>query len=181
MKSSPFRNKGAALNAVRAIARQARVLRLRLQLRRRLSYGRNFSVGKGADIRPPSYFKCGDDVGIGKNLTVETNVQIGDEVLVSSNVSFVGDDHQFDDPNSSVFWQGRKPEGCVVLEGDNLVGFGCTLIGGVKVGRGAIIGAGAVVTRDLPPYTICVGVPARPTRSRFAARVSYVDTTESLL
>lgn len=167
MSTSPFRDKGPVLNALRVVLRGARRLRLRLRLRSRFATGTAFSIGSGADVRPPGHFRVGDRVGIGKNLTVECDVDFADDVLISSNVSFVGNDHRFDDPAKTVFTQGRWPPACVTLEGDNLVGYGAIVIAPCRVGRGAIVAAGAVVKGDLAPYTIYAGVPARPLRKRF--------------
>lgn len=55
-----------------------------------------------------------------------------------------------------------------VLEADVWIGQNALLKAGVRIGVGAVIGAGAVVTRDVPPYTLVAGVPARPVRTRFA-------------
>lgn len=101
------------------------------------------------------------------NLLVEANLRVGKDSLISSNVCFVGDDHRFDDPNTTVFWNGRKPTPTIILEGDNMIGNGCTIIGPVTIGKGCIVGAGSLVTRDLPPYTICIGRPAKVLRPRY--------------
>lgn len=92
---------------------------------------------------------------------------IGDDVLLSSNVSLIGNDHLFDDPSSTVYLQGRASNKEIIIEGDNLLGFGVTVIASVRIGKGCIVGAGSVVTKDLPPYTICAGVPARVIRVRY--------------
>lgn len=57
----------------------------------------------------------------------------------------------------------------IVFEGDNWIGANATILRGVTVGRGAIIAAGAVVTKDVPPYSVCGGVPARCLKMRFDA------------
>lgn len=88
-------------------------------------------------------------------------------MLISSGVSFVGNDHRFDIPGKSIIWGGRLPASTIIVEGDNLIGFGVTIVGDVRIGKGAIVGAGAVVTRDLPPGMICVGVPAKPIKPRW--------------
>lgn len=164
---SPFPDKGAAWNFLRVGVRVVRRGWLEIKLRTKFSAGKQFSIGRGADVRPPEFFTTGDNVSIGKNFTVETNVAIGSDVLISSNVSLVGNDHAFDDSDSTVYWQGRKPTTVLRIEGDNLLGFGTIVIGGVTIGRGCIVGAGSVVTRDLPPYMVCAGVPARVIRPRF--------------
>lgn len=156
-----------ALKPLRAALRATRLLRHRLGLRGKLSLGQNVFFGKRCYLAPPEFMRVGNNVAIGMATFVETNLEIGDDVLISSHVSFVGNDHRFDDPNQTVYWAGRLPPSTVILEGDNLIGHKTTIIGNVRIGRGCIVGAGAVVTKDLPANTICAGVPARPIRDRF--------------
>jgi acetyltransferase-like isoleucine patch superfamily enzyme len=108
---------------------------------------------------------------------LETNLTVGNDVLISSRVAIVGDDHLFDDPGATVFSQGRGPAQHVTLGGDNLIGFGATIVGTVTIGRGCIVGAGALVASDLPPDTVCVGIPARPIRARWRDRQPVGDPT----
>ncbi len=68
-----------------------------------------------------------------------------------------------DDPT---FFDWRR-ESRVSLGPDTWIGHGAVVMGGVRVGLGAVVGAGAVVTRDVPDYTVVAGVPARPIRARF--------------
>jgi acetyltransferase-like isoleucine patch superfamily enzyme len=58
----------------------------------------------------------------------------------------------------------------VLLEGENWIGCNVTIIGGVTIGRGSIIAAGAVVTKDIPPYVIAGGVPAKVIKKRIPAK-----------
>ena len=60
----------------------------------------------------------------------------------------------------------------VTVGHDTWIGHGAVLLPGVRIGDGAVVGAGAVVTHDVPPYTIVGGVPARPIRERFPAGVA---------
>ena len=146
--------------------RRIRNLRLRARSSAELTWGRDFAVGRGALLHSPNYFRAGDHVYIGNHFYCEVDVEIGDEVLVSGKVSFVGDDHDIDDPDHSVFFAPRLPDNTVVLEGDNLIGFGSTFVGDVRVGRGAVVGARSLVTNDLPGDWVYVGSPARPLRPR---------------
>lgn len=66
----------------------------------------------------------------------------------------------------------------IVVGNDVWVGHGAILLGEVRVGNGAILAAGSVVTKDVPPYTIVGGVPARPIRKRFSE--SVIQEVESL-
>jgi acetyltransferase-like isoleucine patch superfamily enzyme len=96
-----------------------------------------------------------------------TNAVLGDDIMISGSVALVGNDHAFDDPARTVQTQGRLLYSTVRLEGDNLIGYGTIIVGNVTVGRGAIVGAGSLVTTDLPAATVCIGRPARPIRSRY--------------
>ncbi|WP_245869419.1 acyltransferase [Pontibacter ramchanderi] len=60
----------------------------------------------------------------------------------------------------------------VIIEGGNWIGANVTILGGAKIGRGAIIAAGAVVTGTIPPFTIAGGVPARVIKERAASELT---------
>lgn len=150
-----------------AVVQWMRRLRLRMKLRRKIRFGRNNHLGSGCQFRPPHELVISDDVAFGQGVIVETDLEVGQFTLISSRVSFVGNDHAFDDPDSNVFWQGRNPPSRIVLEGDNLIGNGAILIGNLRIGKGAIVGAGSVVTKDVAPGMIVGGVPARVIRPRW--------------
>jgi len=149
--------------------RHIRLLFHHIKLGNKFSYGRNVFFGRNCYMAPPVYVRLGNDVAVGSNFHLETNLEVGNEVLFSSHVSIIGNDHRIDDKEHSVFWAGRLPPSTVVIEGDNLIGHGTIIIGNVRIGRGCIVGAGSIVTKDLPSNMICFGVPARPVRNRFKA------------
>ena len=163
----PDRPLATHLAYIRKLVRWSRVAYLKVRLRKKLVSGNNVYFGKHTHILPPSVARFGDNVAVGYEFFVETNLEVGSDVLISSRVSIVGNDHRFDDPTKSIFWAGRYPPATVYLEGDNLIGSGATIVGDVRIGKGCIVGAGAVVTGDLPANTICVGVPAKPIKNRF--------------
>lgn len=72
--------------------------------------------------------------------------------------------------DDDAFFEGRRRQR-VAIGPDAWIGHGSVIMGGVRVGTGAVIGAGAVVTRDVADYTVVAGVPARPLRERFPAAV----------
>jgi acetyltransferase-like isoleucine patch superfamily enzyme len=154
---------------VRLAVRWLRLLSLRAQYRGPWSAGEEFAIGAGAVLATQGPIFVGDRVGIARNFHLETALRAGNDVLISSNVSMIGNDHDFSDPTVTVFTSQRLPQATIVLEGDNLIGFGATIIGDVRVGKGAIVGARSVVTRDIPPNTIVAGVPARVIRHRQAS------------
>jgi UDP-2-acetamido-3-amino-2,3-dideoxy-glucuronate N-acetyltransferase len=102
----------------------------------------------------------GNRVVIGDNVKIQNNVSVYDNVTLESDV-FCGPSMVFTNvynPRSAV---SRKDEyrDTLVKRGATL-GANCTIVCGVTIGEYAMIGAGAVVNRDIPPYALCVGVPA---------------------
>ena len=163
----PFRTYPRALEYVRNTLRFVRLRRVKLRGPARFTYGIAISLARGADVRSPHYFELGHHVSIGKNFTCEADTRIGNRVLISSNVSIIGNDHPFTDRSVTVYDAPRRDDSSVRIGSDVLIGYGTIIVGSVSVGDGCIVGAGSVVVRDLPGYTICAGVPARPLRPRF--------------
>lgn len=140
----------------------------------RLRGARFKKIGKCFTCSPRSFFKknaitAGDYVFLGGNVHIYANVEIGHFVMLASNVAIVGGDHSFDVVGVPVRFTGRDgmEELLTIIEDDVWVGHGCIIIAGVKIGRGAIVAAGAVVTKDVEPYAIVGGVPAKLIRYRF--------------
>ncbi len=166
MTSRPDRPIPGRFRFLRSVLRALRILQWRLRLGRKLTLGTNVMVGPRASVFPPGFLRIGDNVAIGSDFRVDCDLIIGSDVLISSRVSIIGNDHRFDDVAETIYWAGRLPPASVVLEGDNLVGFGAIIVAPARIGRGAIVGAGSVVTRDIPPDSVCAGVPARYIRAR---------------
>jgi len=93
------------------------------------------------------------------------HVQIGNHVTVSNHCSIFGYDHLFSDPQERIMDQGVEKKRTVV-EDDVWIGANSVLLAGTTVGRGSVIGAGSVVTRDIEPFTVAAGNPALPIRKR---------------
>lgn len=110
----------------------------------------------------------GDRVSFGSRCQIQCDLQIGNSVLIASNVSFVGKrDHIISTPECYIWDSGRDDSFKTVVEDDVWIGHGAIIVGGVRIGRGAVVAAGAVVTKDVAPCTIVGGNPARVIRDRF--------------
>jgi len=102
-----------------------------------------------------------------RRCNVCAGVEVGKYVMFGPEVSIVGADHRFDQPGTPMIFSGRPDVPPTVIEDDVWIGARSVIIAGTRIGRGSIVAAGAVVTRDVPNYSICGGVPARVIRSRF--------------
>ena len=107
---------------------------------------------------------------MGRHCIVTAGVRLGRYVMCASGVQFVGDDHRTDRAGVPMIFAGRPARRPTHVEDDVWIGANAVVMGGVTIGRGAIIAAGAVVNRDVPPYEIHGGVPARRIGVRFATQ-----------
>jgi acetyltransferase-like isoleucine patch superfamily enzyme len=138
--------------------------------------GDDVHIGKGTVLWAPIDITIGNGVYIGKNVTIECNAAIGNYVLIANNVSFVGkNDHDFKVLGIPVRfspWIGGEKNSIhlndrLVVESDVWIGFGAIVLSGVRIGRGAVVAAGSVVTKNIDPYSIVAGNPARVIAQRY--------------
>ena len=99
-------------------------------------------------------------VGYGRGDAPAGQVTIGHDVRIAPQVMIIAANHNFDDLEQPIRAQGLTPEP-IVIEDDVWLGGRVVVTAGVTIGRGSVIGAGAVVTKDIPPYSVAVGVPAK--------------------
>lgn len=106
---------------------------------------------------------------VGPECRVSTGVSIGRYSMLAARVAIVGDDHVFREPGVPAQFAGRPPAQATRIGRDAWIGQGATVLTGVDIGDGAIVAAGAVVTKSVPAYEIWAGVPARRVDDRFDA------------
>lgn len=95
--------------------------------------------------------------------------KIGRDVIIGPRLTAICNNHIFNRVGQTVYeYASDKIYKPIEIEPDSWLGANVTLLPGVTVGQGCIVGAGSVVNKSLPPYTICVGVPCRPIRTRFS-------------
>ena len=98
---------------------------------------------------------------------VGPQVEIGAYTMLGPRVFIIGDDHNFDVPGVPSYFAGRPERRKTTIGRDAWIGARAIIMSGVTIGRGSIIAAGSVVTKDIPPYEIHAGVPAKKIRDRF--------------
>ena len=103
-----------------------------------------------------------DSVHIGQNCFIDGTgkLKIGKDSILGPNVAFLTGNHQFKNPTIPIRFQGGVPKP-IVIEEDVWLSTSVIVLGDVTIRKGSVIGAGAVVTKDIPPYSIAVGVPAK--------------------
>lgn len=106
------------------------------------------------------------DIGCSAILSSTNGIFIGDSVLIAGNCYIGGGRYITDRTDIPMMEQGLFSKGPVVIEDDVWLGAGATVLDGVKIGRGSIIGAGTLVTKDIPEYSVAVGVPAKVVKTR---------------
>jgi acetyltransferase-like isoleucine patch superfamily enzyme len=158
--------------------------------------GDSLNVGKKPNIFPHAIFKFinGGEISIGNNCMIEDyailsthsgtisigdnfavesftilygggGLKIGNNVIIASNVVIIPANHKFDRLDIPISHQGSKMEG-IIIKDDVWIGTGCSILDGVTIGNGCIIGAGSVVNRSIPDFSVAAGVPAKIIKKR---------------
>ena len=128
---------------------------------------RGIRIGNGVFIGRNTILNCKngnidleDRVNISANCMIfsASEVSIGADYLMAGYCYLVGGTHQFDDPDVPVLHQQRSSNG-ICLESGGWLGTHTSVMDGVRIGKHAIIGAGSVVSRNIPDYAVAAGVP----------------------
>jgi len=118
-----------------------------------VTIGRRVHIAQSCLIQGGGYVKIGDYVGIAARsmiFSATDTIYGGKRIGPMMPVEY----------RNPVF---RKP---VIIEKDAFIGAGCVVLPGVKIGEGAVVGAGSLVTKDIPPWKVAVGSPAKPIKDR---------------
>lgn len=120
---------------------------------------------EGFALFPPFNSDCGKNIHLGENVFINSGckfqdqggIYIGDRSLIGHNVVLATLNHSLDPAKRS-----SLEPAPIHIEEDVWIGSNATVLPGVRIGRGAVVAAGAVVTKDVPAMTIVGGVPAKP-------------------
>lgn len=138
------------------------------------SHGGHVHIGEGAKGTWKNVY-VGNYVSIGANcllLSTRARIIIGDYVMFGPNVSVITGNHRIDVIGKRMYEvKDTDKRDCddqnVTFMGDNWIGANSTILKGVTIGEGAVIAAGALVNKDVPPYAVVGGVPAKVLKLRF--------------
>lgn len=156
-----------------AISRSSRLyVRLRIARNRVvIARKRLGSVDPTAFVHPSSHVAtdlvAGPYVFIGPHCSIAPQVTIDRYTMLASDIAIVGDDHNWSDPGVPMQFAGRPTQRPTTIGADVWLGHRVILMRGVTIGDGAIVAAGAVVTKNVPAYEVWAGMPAKRIRDRF--------------
>lgn len=162
---------------MKKLIKQLRNNYLRKVVYSKYEIGEGFHAGLRVNLWAKSRLTIGKNFYMGRDSFIETNCVIGDNVIFGNRVAIVGKyDHHYQQTGTPIRlasairdqdynWKGLNL--ITIIEDDVWVGYGSTVMQGVKIHQGAIIAAGSVVTKDVEAYTIYGGNPARKIADRF--------------
>ena len=134
-----------------------------------VKYGSTFHIQLGCYFGGlKKQVEFGNNVGVGFNCFFLAPCIFSNDVLIASNCHFINrNDHRFDNPKLTIRESGIGSVGHIIVEDDVWIGQSSIILAPVRIGKGSIIAAGSVVTKDVPPYTIVGGNPAKHISKRF--------------
>jgi acetyltransferase-like isoleucine patch superfamily enzyme len=135
----------------------------------RVTIGAGTHISRGTIMHTrDGLIEIGEESSLGTNCRLGTTgtMRIGRYALFAAGCSVGGEDHPSDDPSIPMVKRPAVSRGGVTIGEDVWLGFQAIVLDGVTIGRGAIIGAGSLVTRDIPDLAVAVGTPAKVVRYR---------------
>lgn len=158
----------------RPLVKIVRALARKMAVHENVEFGDGLRAGRGAVISSPHGLRIGREVSIGPRSIIQVDGVIGDFALIGMGVQIVGrDDHATNEVGVPMSEATRASErrgtdrDRVSIGRDVWIGGGSIILSGISIGEGAIVAAGAVVTRDVPAFGIVGGNPAKVLSMRF--------------
>ena len=127
--------------------------------------GKNVNIEHGAFLASGKDIEIGDNSGVGLNCRIAGPLSIGNDVMMAPGVTIVTQNHEISDTTIPMRLQTAEKKK-VTISDDVWIGANAIILPGITVGRGSVIAGGAVVTKDVEPYTIVGGNPAKVIRTR---------------
>lgn len=130
--------------------------------------GKNVGINRNAHFGRGDQFSLGDNSSLGYNARIVGDVSLGNDVGLAHNVFITASGRKFDGTDMPIVFQGKTEDDPVVVEDNCIIFAEVIILPGVRIHSGSVIGAGAVVSRDVPPNSIVAGNPARVVKFRVA-------------
>lgn len=124
------------------------------------------TVNRKAYFGGGEHVQIGDYSGIGANSSLPSDIIIGNYVMLGSDLCVLSNNHIFSDKSRPMCQQGKTENKVTIIEDDCWIGTHVIMLPGRLLKKGSIVGAGAVVTKDFPEYSIIGGNPAKLIRQR---------------
>lgn len=128
--------------------------------------GKNVNIEKGVFFGKGTNISIGNNSGIGLKATVQGPLIIEDNVMMGPEVIIYTKNHNIEDTNIPMVNQGETKPKLVHIKDDVWIGARVVILPGVTIGKGSVIGACALITKDVEPYSIMGGVPAKLIKKR---------------
>lgn len=128
------------------------------------SAGENINIGRLAKIHKNTVI--GNNSGVGRGCEINNGVVIGNDVMMGPDVLIYTQNHKTDRTDIPMLQQGFLDIKPVVIEDNVWIGARVCILPGVRIGEGSVIGACAVVSKDIPPHSVAVGNPAMIVKNR---------------
>ncbi|PIP86566.1 hypothetical protein COV42_03050 [Candidatus Campbellbacteria bacterium CG11_big_fil_rev_8_21_14_0_20_44_21] len=129
--------------------------------------GKGLIIRDWVTIKFPERVVIGNHVGISEYTLIDGDggIEIGEYTRIASHVSVVSFGHNYERKDELIKLQGKRRKG-IKIGRDVWIGAGVRILDGVEIGDGAIVGAGSVVKRNIPSFSVAVGVPAKVIKER---------------
>lgn len=138
----------------------------------------SFNLGGSVSIHKS--FKAGIYSYVGPGCIIYPEVSIGNYTMLAQNVQIIGDDHSYDIPGIPMISTPRPDIKSTVIGDDVWIGANSFIKTGVSIGDGVVVAFGSVVTKNLEPYGIYGGIPAKFIKSRFSNEQDRIIHQEML-
>jgi len=153
---------------IKSMARQLLVILYKLRFPN-LKVGVHFRLGLKLNITKVNV-SFGDYCYLGPRANISNPLSVANMVLISSDFSVIGNDHGMYEvgvPMRIALPSNVESLAITTIEDEVWIGQGVTILAGVTIGKGSIIGASSFVNKDIPPYSIGAGIPAKVIKQRF--------------
>jgi len=130
--------------------------------------------GEGAEFRPGAYAFACSKISLGRNVVIRpttmlfadlrengAEIIIEDDVLIGSGVHFYVSNHRFESTTVPIYNQGHHESKGIIVKKGSWIGANAIILPGVTIGENSVVGAGSIVTRNVPDFSVAVGNPAR--------------------